>query len=53
MTARKATRLVTDQLTGQTTRVPAYQIAPPRITDSDVREHGSFAAARAAKWGRA
>lgn len=48
--SRIATRTVTDTLTGNTIRVPAHMVAKDRITDSDVREHGSFAAARAAKW---
>lgn len=48
--SRIATRLVTDNLTGRQIRVPAHMLAPQRITDSDVREHGSFAAARAVKW---
>lgn len=51
MTARIATRLVVDNLTGKTIRAPAHWLAPPRITATDVREHGSLAAARAVKWG--
>lgn len=51
MTARIATKLLTDQRTGATIRVPAHMVAKDRITASDIRQHGSFEAARAVKWG--
>jgi len=39
--------------TGNWITMPAHYVARPRITDSDVREHGGFAKARDVKWGRA
>lgn len=53
MTARIATKVITDPRTGNKITAPAHLVARPRITASDVRQHGSFAAAREVKWGRA
>lgn len=53
MTRPVSTKVITDPRTGNTITAPAHLVARPRITASDVRQHGSFEAAREVKWGRA
>lgn len=51
MTRPISTKVITDPHTGNTITAPAHLVARERITASDVRQHGSFAAAREVKWG--
>lgn len=51
MTRPIATKVIIDPHTGNTITAPAHLVARERITATDVRLHGSFAAARDVKWG--
>lgn len=53
MTTRIATAILKDNQTGRTITVPAHMVAKERITATDIAKHGSFKAARDAKWGNA